>query len=237
MSEVQQLYHLQEIDSEIQEKRKRLGEVINAQKETEELLSARLRASNAADDLKRLETQQKGLNVEIEGLVRKAKRSENRLYSGKVTNPKELTDLQNELESLARRRASVEEDLLEVMIAIEDAEIENETADRLLSRISEVWQHSQSDLQKQQNELALRLRDLGDIRDQQVGMISPALLEQYTSIAKRRAGLAVVHLRGNICQGCQLNVSASRVKDALEGKLVLCDNCDRILTRKWSSQH
>jgi len=234
MSEVQQLYQLQGLDSEIQEKRKRLGEVLNAQKETEEVISARIQASEAADGLKRLEARQRELNLELESLVSKSKRSEDRLYSGKVTNPKELTDLQNELDSLGRRRASLEEDLIELMIAVEDAEVDSSTADQLFSSIRSEWEQSQVELRRQQNELALRLHDLGEEREQQVGLISAALLAKYTSISQRRGGLAVVHLRGNICQGCQLNVSANRAKDALEGKLVLCDNCDRILTRKWT---
>lgn len=234
MSELQQLYILQQVDSEIQTKRRRLGEVLNAQKETEELIAARLRASKVGDELKKLRIIQKDLNLELDGLISKSKRSEDRLYSGRVTNPKELTDLQSELESLARRKGALEEELLEGMIAIEDIEAEGALAEESLSKISREWESSQKELRRSQNELALRLGELAGEREKQVNMIAAPLLAQYDSIVKRRGGLAVVHLRGNICQGCQLNVSANRVRDALAGEFVLCDNCDRILTRKWA---
>ncbi|MEZ4515948.1 MAG: hypothetical protein R3C44_03590 [Chloroflexota bacterium] len=48
----------------------------------------------------------------------KARRqSEQRLYSGDVKNPKELTDLQHEIESLGRRRDTLETDVLEALMA------------------------------------------------------------------------------------------------------------------------
>ena len=69
MSEVQQLYHLQEIDTEIRQKTQRVGEVLKAQKETEELQAARKRAVDATEELERWQTQQRALNLELDGLV------------------------------------------------------------------------------------------------------------------------------------------------------------------------
>ena len=99
MSEVQQLYQLQEIDTELQEKKRRLAEVLNAQKETDELLAARERVTATEGELHIWQTKQRDLNLQLESLNGKAKRSEDRLYSGTVSNPKELTDLQNEIAS------------------------------------------------------------------------------------------------------------------------------------------
>jgi predicted nucleic acid-binding Zn-ribbon protein len=207
--------------------------VLKAQRETEALLASRQRAAIAEQELRRWHAHHKDLSLELDGLDNKANRSENRLYSGKVTNPKELTDLQNEISSLGRRRSALEDEILEAMIMIEDAEEEKSAADAALSRIESEWQRSQAELKIHQNELALRLHTLNDIRQEQLPLIPSDALAKYEDIGKRHNGLAVVLLRGNMCQGCQLNVSASTVKEVNQGKMVYCDICGRILTHSW----
>jgi hypothetical protein len=99
-----------------------LGEVLRLQTETAELLAARAGAKEAAAELQTWQTQQRGLNLELAGVNDKARRSEQRLYSGNVKNPKELTDLQNEIEALGRRRAALEDEIIEAMIMVEDVQ-------------------------------------------------------------------------------------------------------------------
>jgi hypothetical protein len=233
MSEVQHLYRLQQIDTEAWQKRSRLGEVLKSLKEDAHLLAARERASKVAAELLAWEARHKELSLEDESLKCKVKRSEERLYSGLVKNPKELTDLQNEIASLGRRRTSLEDDLLEAMIAIEEYEAEHDAAGKQLSAAESEWQRLQAHLKQEQNELGLRLQVLARLRTDQLPLISTSALRLYEAIGSRHGGLAVVHLRGNMCQGCQLNVSASIMKEADEGRLIQCDVCDRILAREW----
>jgi len=95
MTQVHQLYQLQQIDTEIREKKQRLSEVLKAQREPGELIATRRRAEAAAAELQKWQATHTDLNLELSSLNNKAKNSERRLYSGKVTNPKELADLQN----------------------------------------------------------------------------------------------------------------------------------------------
>ncbi|HEX6383688.1 MAG TPA: C4-type zinc ribbon domain-containing protein, partial [Anaerolineae bacterium] len=91
------------------------------------------------------------------------------------------------------------------------------------------WEQRVAGLKVQQNELALRLNTLNGLRQKQVALIAPDLLAEYEQLSQRRGGIAVAALRGNECQGCRLTVSANKVKDAAEGKLVYCGSCGRIL--------
>jgi predicted nucleic acid-binding Zn-ribbon protein len=229
MGQVQSLYRLQQTDTEIQQKKQRLGQVIRAQKETEALLAARRRAQKASVELQRWQTRQTDLTLELEGLNQKAQRSEKRLYSGNVKNPKELSDLQQEIDSLGRRRATLEDKLLEAMIMIEEAEAEKEAADEALADIESEWEQSQARLKQEQDELATRLNELSELRQQQLPSVPAGALAEYEAIKQERSGLAVVRLKRNICQGCQLTVSAQKVKEAQEGELVYCGSCGRIL--------
>ena len=118
MSQVDLLYRLQQTENEVREDKKRLAEVIRLQSDNVELVKARKRIESKESDLSGLRVRQTDLNLELDGLSTKAKRSEDRLYSGLVTNPKELEDLQHEIESLGRRVAIQEDEVLEAMIAV-----------------------------------------------------------------------------------------------------------------------
>lgn len=229
MSQVQQLYLLQQIDTEIREKKHRLGEVLRAQKETEVLLAARQRMETAVTTLQNWQSKRQNLDLELQNLKNKVKSAEQRLYSGNVKNPKELADLQSSIESLGRQRAALEDEILEAMIMVEDAEAEKTAAEEALQTIQAEWERSQASLKKEQNELALRIHTLTEQRKTRLNSITAESLAEYEAISRKANGLAVVKIKNSLCTGCRLNVSAQKEKDAREGKKVTCASCGRIL--------
>jgi predicted nucleic acid-binding Zn-ribbon protein len=229
MSQVDQLLHLQQIDDEIKGSKTRLSQVIRLQGESEKLAAVRKRAEETEVELHHWRGKQTDINLELSSLDSKAKRSEDRLYSGLVKNPKELEDLQHEIDSLGRRRVIIEDELLEVMIMVEEAENENAEAVEALDKIQSEWEQDQANLRKEQATLVQRLKELADLRGQQLEFISPASLASYESAIRRAGTTAVVPLKNNLCRGCQVRVPENLVKAADEGKLVTCDSCGRIL--------
>jgi uncharacterized protein len=229
MSQIDVLYRLQQIDTEIRDKKKRLGDVLRAQKESEALLAARARATAAAAEQKKWQTKQQNLNLEIGTIANKVKVEEERLYSGKVKNTKEMADMQKEIEALGRRRAALEDDLIEVMLMLEETQGEVQAAETDLQRVQTEWEASQGHLRKEQHTLALRLNELNGIRQQQLPLVSAAALAEYDKVGQKRVGPAVAVLQNGRCLGCQLTVSAQLVKAAREGQLVHCPSCGRIL--------
>lgn len=229
MSQLEQLYRLQQLDTEIRQKKRRLGEVVELQKETPAVRAARSRAAKAAATLKDAQAQQNELNLELGTINSKAKRSEQRLYSGNVKNPKELSDLQHELEALGRRRAVLEDELLEAMIMVEEAQEEKTAADENLAEVEATWRSNQQELEAEQNELALRLHHLLQTRKEQAAAIDKRRLADYEAIARSKGGLAVAGLREQTCLGCHLTVSEQLIKQANRDEIVYCGGCGRIL--------
>ena len=230
MSQVQQLYYLQQIDTEIRQKRQRLSEVIRLQRESEELLAARERVRVADNELQTWQTRQNDLNLELGSLNNEARRTEQRLYSGNVKNPKELEDLQNKVQALGRRRGVLEDEILEAMIMIEDAQSEMELATKSLTVIQANWEKVQANLKLEQNELALRLHELAEARQVRLPLIEKQLLVEYEQLKQRKNGVAVAALEEGRCSGCHLTVSAQKVKRAEQGEIVTCGGCWRILS-------
>jgi predicted nucleic acid-binding Zn-ribbon protein len=233
MSQVQLLYRLQQYDTEIAQKKRRLSEVLQLQRETAELLAARKRFATASDEVGGWTIRQTDLNLELGSVNEKAKRSENRLYSGQVTNPKELEDLHHEVEALGRRRGVIEDEVLEAMIMLEDAQAELNSAQDNLSEIETAWEQSQAALKTEQNELAIALHGLMAERETQKNRIDPAALKQYEAIRKRANGLAVVPFVNNACTGCHVTVSANKALQVERGERVTCNGCGRILVRPY----
>jgi uncharacterized protein len=229
MAQVRALYQLQLIDSEIKEKKQRLGDILRAQKESAELLAARQAAETASKTVQRWQTRRTDLNLELESLNSKAKRSEDRLYSGNVKNPKELSDLQHEIESLGRRRAALEDEILETMLELEEAEGERETAVSHLSTLETQFERNKAAYQQEQQEVALRLHKLTGERQKQAALLTPDSLKIYDTLAQRKGNIAVAALRGNQCQACFVTISAYQVREADQGKLTYCSGCGRIL--------
>jgi predicted nucleic acid-binding Zn-ribbon protein len=229
MSQVQQLYRLQQYDSEIAQKKQRLAEVVKMQRETQELLAARKRFNEASAKATKWTTTQTDLELELGTVNDEARRSENRLYSGQVTNPKELEDLQLKVESLGRRRGVLEDQILEAMIMLEDAQEELSSAEKSLKQILSEWEVSQESLKAEQNELALALHKLIGERQKQADRIDAKAYADYESIRARKNGLAVVPFVNNTCMGCHVTVSANMALRVERGELVTCNGCGRIL--------
>ncbi|MCL4803532.1 MAG: hypothetical protein KJ046_04480 [Anaerolineae bacterium] len=229
MSQARVLYDLQQIDTEIRAKKQRLGEVLRLQKEPAALVAAREKAQAAGEDLRQWQARHKALTGEIAAVTDKAKRSEERLYSGTVKNPKELTDLQHEIDALGRRRAALEDDALLMMMEIDERKGVKAAADTEVERLASEFTNASAALRQEQQTLALSLNTLLEKRAKQVPLAQPALLKSYDDLARQKNGLAVAGLRNNKCLGCQLTLSASVIRAADEGRLIHCENCGRFL--------
>ncbi|MGD9148021.1 MAG: hypothetical protein PVI80_20820, partial [Anaerolineae bacterium] len=96
MSVVRQLYRLQLVDSEWAERSQRLARVEEGLGESHELIQARQAVTETEDRLGGLRQQMRALELDIATVNSKLKQNQDRLYSGRVRNPKELSNLQEE---------------------------------------------------------------------------------------------------------------------------------------------
>ena len=121
------LLELQRVDSAIARLEARLGHL--PEQAALEALEARL--SELDEEIRRrrvaldeVATRQRRLDFEVDSLSQKIAGEVERLYSGKIGSPKELSDLSREVEALKRRKVVLEDNDLEVMEEREGAEKE-----------------------------------------------------------------------------------------------------------------
>jgi predicted nucleic acid-binding Zn-ribbon protein len=225
------LYRLQCLDREGDEKRRRLTEVEAALGESEALNQARRSLESVQALVKKRALRQRDLELQTQGVADKISRSEQRLYSGAVTNPKELTDLQSEVASLRRRRQKLEDDLLAAMIELEERQDAQVDAQRHLDQTQAQWTAQQADLAAERDKLQDKLTEIERMRTQVLPKIDAADLANYQTLRRRKSGFAVVQVRNGACGGCGLAVPPSLEWQLRHEEVGTCSNCGRILVR------
>jgi len=225
------LYRLQRLDSEEDVKRRRLTVVEAALGESEELRQARHALESAEKLVREWGVRQRDLELEIQGVADEASRSEKRLYSGAVKNPKELADLQAKLASLRQRRQKLEDDLLETMIEREEAETACTQAQEHLDETQMSWSAQQGELAAERNALQEGLAEIEDARASLLPSIEARDLADYQALRHSKGGHVVVQVRDGACGGCGVAISPSLEWRLREKGLVHCDNCARIIVR------
>ncbi len=223
------LQRLQRLDSEYDQKSQRLTEVEAKLGKDDVVRQARRALETARRLTQKSKHRQHDLELEVEGLLDRISRSEQRLYSGKVNNPKELADLQAEVTSLKRRRRKLEDDLLDAMIKREEADTAQEQAEGKLDEIESRWSTQQADLKVEREELQARLEEIEQKRAELLPSIEASVLASYRSLREQKRGQVVVNLRDGACGGCGVTLSPILEWELREGKLVYCDNCKRII--------
>jgi len=230
MHRTERLYRLQCTDSEFDRLTRRLQEVEASLGETEELRQAHLDLQTVEQELHQLQARLRDLELENASLADKLEANEQRLYSGTVRNPKELTSLQEENEYLRRRKSQFEDVILEVMIEVEESQEQAHSARAHLAQVEERWRAEQERLTAERAELQASLAALSEKRQALRAAIPPDDLETYDDLRRRKGGQAVALLQEGTCQGCRVSLPSSKAQQVRQGDvLVFCGSCGRIL--------
>ncbi len=230
MSVLARLYRLQLVDSEWDELSRQLAQVESSLGETEELLQAQESVAEQQRVLEKMRSELRAQELEIGGVNSKLKANQDRLYSGRVRNPKELSGLHEEATALRRRRSELEDEQLELMIEIEDEEAELAERQARLRQIEAHWREDQARLQAEKEDLELRLAGLDEQRAEMRAQIDPAELADYDDLRSRRDGVAVALLRHGICQVCGVDVPTGVARSVERGEgRHYCPVCNRLL--------
>ena len=230
MSESANLYHIQNIDTQLDKFAKRLCEIekLLSNNAAMTLASKQFESSKAAFDEAR-----KALNTaenNVEDLDLKIKQNENRLYGGGVKNPKELEDLQIEYNSLQNRRSTLEDIQLNMMIAYEEANDALVNAEKNLKQVEARMIEESAGLRGEVMQIEEKQAKLNVEREALIINVSKENLLQYNNLRVKKNGLAVAAVADDACSGCGSMIRPAKRQEAREGNsLANCSACGRIL--------
>jgi predicted nucleic acid-binding Zn-ribbon protein len=204
---------------------------LNARNEALAALEADLAPTR--EERHRVERAQKSIEDEIASLAEKRSSVEAQMYGGGSSNAKELQALQDELDAIDRRRARLEDDVLERMVEAEplDATLEASASERagldeeamaLVARVAEA-----------EAAIDAELAELGVKRAPLVASVAADKLARYEALRSRLKGVGIARLDGTRCTGCHLALPAAEVeavrRQARAEGIAECPECDRLL--------
>ena len=228
MSVVRQLYQLQEIDLELESNEQAQNRIANQLGESQEVARVRDKLTAGQQHLEDLSHQQHSAEWEIDDLTTKLTTTEQKLYGGKITNPKELANFQREVSELRARHSHLEDKTLGIMDQVELTSASVTTLSGELNRLEAEWNSQQQQLSTDLKQLKTTHADLEHDRTKLSAEIDPQAIEVYHGLRKQR-GTAMAKVEQGMCRGCRIALPTSELQQARSGNLVRCSSCGRIL--------
>src|SRR3954454_15399747 len=122
MSRISQLFDLQQIDTGLDRRVARMRKIDEQMADGPTLISAKEAHLEANTLLTDRQAALKQLTHEADEVSTRLKTQEKRLYDGTIKNPKELTQVQEEVFHLKTRRKETDESVFEAMMSVEEVE-------------------------------------------------------------------------------------------------------------------
>ena len=172
--------------------------------------------------------------TDVEQVRSRIDRDRQRLEAGQVSSPRELENLQSEVESLLRRQSDLEEIVLDVMERREGVQERRETA---LSEREETAASRQTVTARRDaalGEIGEQAGKASDRRAAVAGEEPQDLLDLYERMRVQHGGVGAAALRGGRCEGCHLSlntVDLNSIRAADPDEVLRCEECRRILVR------
>ena len=230
------LLELAEVDAEltrVQHRRRtlpELDEIARIEREQQEkrdvLVSAQTSQGDLDRDVRRLES-------EIEQVRERDKRDRAVLDSGEPGPSKQVEGLHHELDSLARRKGALEDELLEAMERREAVETEvahaQEETTEVEARLEDVRHRRDEELADLDSTEAKRRAD----REALVAELPSDLKALYERVREQR-GAGAGLLRGRRCGACRIELdraALSELNEAAADDVVRCAECGAVLVR------
>ncbi|MFQ3566911.1 MAG: hypothetical protein SNJ59_07910 [Aggregatilineales bacterium] len=224
------LYKLQQVDLALAQRQARINEIDAIIQADQRLHEAGQALEQAQAAVKPLQAQSRALELEIQALVEKIAVTNETLYSGRIKNPKEMTEMQAEIAALGRRRSQLEDEQLEILLRLDGALERCAEAEQALAAANAAQAGEHGALLEERAALTAECARLSEERSRAASAIDRADLERYEALRRRKGGRAVALLHESSCDTCGVEQTTVNAQLARQGKaLVFCESCGRIL--------
>jgi hypothetical protein len=224
------LYQVQQADLEIARLKTALAGLDTGEELRAEIAAAEESLASSQAQLHATEAESRDRELELRTLQEKKQRFERQLYSGTVRNPRELKDLQGEVDMLKREGDRVELRVIELMLELEQQRAkaaEQQTAIAgMRQRLAEVV----AAFEATSGRLRAEMAELEGKRSALAARVGAPTRKRYEQIRARQNNLALVKVTSATCPACRVSLPSERLKAIRAGEAgETCDNCGRLL--------
>ena len=186
------------------------------------------------DDLERV---QKKADADVEAVKTRRRRDQERMDSGAISSAKDLERMQHELATLDRRISVLEDEELEVMEQLEEAQANVTRLEAELAEITEKLAVAVDSVDVETSKIDGELAGVVEERTPALEGIPDDLFALYDRLSAKM-GVGAAELRARRCGGCNLQLDPaeiSRIRGLAADEVVRCEECSRILVRTAES--
>jgi uncharacterized protein len=229
--ELQRLWRLAEIDRKLVEIRMRAasfdaGQKLQAELDrlTEEENQAKAKYRGVQQETTDLELTQKADEDKIKKINRE-------MFGGKVVNPREVANLEKEIELIKKKKDHDEERLLELYESVDEPKAAFEAAHKKAEAKRAELAERKKKAVEERKLLEEAYSQLGAKRGDATKGISPTTLGRYDSIRQKHAGIGMarINLKTSMCEACGTHLPEKSIEMAKDDRIASCEACHRIL--------
>jgi uncharacterized protein len=226
--EVERLWQLQSVLSELQEKERLLGEKPESFAEIDrEYQAAEAETARLNESLEALNKERRRVDGELQDQQELLKKYQGQLMQ--VKNQQQYAAAWKEIDATRKHVKELEDAELKIMGDIDAAQKQlderRDGSGDLKSRHDqayEAWQHSLGDLRGEAEKLK---KQTGDIEKQ----LPEPLRRQFYTVYNRRGKIGVSKVIAEACSTCRVRIRPQAAQQLRRGEMVLCEGCSRIL--------
>lgn len=223
------LLRFQDIDLELQKLNQKLADIEAILHDNSTLTQAQQHAEQTEQTAHTARKAQKDVEFELQRTQTELQQTEQRLYSGSVTSPRQLEDLQAKSQSLRKWVVKLEDDLLEAMVAREEADEVETKASAHLKHIATKRATSEQNLAAERAVLQTRGQTLQQEAENVKARIPQVIMDSYHYLTSRTGGIPVARLQGDVCSMCGVEALKPIQRKVKNGEETYCDGCRRLL--------
>lgn len=231
LKDLQALLAVQAVDSLIDRAKAALAALDTGASTAAAYNAAKAEADTLRAQATKAQAGQHDTEMRLQSIEEKTKQVQKTLFSGAVTGPRELENLQREIEMLGRQKGDNEEKVLEAMESASAAVAAAEKAEAGATALADKYRKTRTAYKERHAALSAEVAAHEKERADAARPVPPALLTRYDAIRARKGGLgaAPMNLDGT-CGACHTRMNTGLDDDVRAGKAYqVCEYCGRLL--------
>ena len=224
------LVKLQKIDAEAQKIQSFLNEIPVRIEILDERLEKFVRSVDEDENIiSELNKKYRTYESDVQINLGKIQKSQDKLRSAKTN--KEYQSSLKEIDDIKSKNSRIEDEMLEFLERIEDAEKDLNEQKQRYSQIVDDIKREKNSLNRDTERCQKDLARLGSDRDVVTESLDGAILDIFNRVkAKQPDAVAIAEVKDEVCQGCNLNIPPQMYIDLQHrNSLKNCPSCERII--------
>jgi len=178
--------------------------------------------------LQDIQKQRKDKELELASKEEGAKKLQSQLYQLKTN--KEYQAMLQQIADTKADSSVIEDKILELLEQQDKVKKDIEIEKASLQEQEKIFLSEKKKIDDRVKEIDDRLTQLDSMRKQITPAVEQKLLAQYERILANRDGLAIVPVRDNSCQGCNMHVPPQVINlIKMYERIITCEVCNRML--------